>query len=98
LSASCAAQRLQPRFDRDLLHVAQGHLGEAGQDVVAQVRVVGAPGDWADVVGRGPHADPLADGGLGEAGVDEQFSSLVGLHVRSTPLGVGAGGEAAFGE
>ena len=97
-SARVARRVFTQALDRHPLHLAQGHVGEAGQDVVAQVAVVGVPGDGADVVGLRPHLHPLADGGLGEAGVDEEFSSLIGFHVRGAPLGVRAGGEASFGE
>jgi hypothetical protein len=98
LLSEAGAQGLHPGFDRHPLHLTQWHVGEAGQDVVAQVGVVGVPGDAADVVRLRPRLHPLADGGLCEAGVDEEFSSLVGLHVRCAGFGVRAGGEAAFGE
>jgi hypothetical protein len=92
------AQGFHPGLDCHPLYLAECHVGEAGQDVVAQVGVVGVPGDGADLVGLRPHLNPLAHGGMGEAGVDEEFSSLIGLHVRCALLGVRAAGEAALGE
>ena len=55
---------------------------------------VGVPSDGADLVGLRPHLNPLAHGRLGEAGVDEEFSSLIGLYVRCALLGIRPAGEA----
>jgi hypothetical protein len=87
---------VHPPLHRDPRNLAHGGARPAGQDVVADVGVVGRPRDVSDPVRLGPLTDPLVDGGLGQTGVDEPAASLVGLHVGSAVVRLGLVGESGF--
>jgi hypothetical protein len=89
---------VHPALDCDASDVAHGGAGPAGQDVVADVGVVGRAGRGGDVVGLRPVADPFVDRGLGQAGVDEAAAALVGFDVGGAVVGGIAGGEAVLGD
>jgi hypothetical protein len=92
-----AKHLVDPDLDCDSLDITQSGVGPAGQDVVTDVGVVGRLGDVGDVVGVAPSADPSFNTGPGQPGIGEPVSSLIGLDIRGTVVGLVLGGVSVLG-
>ncbi len=89
---------VHPPLDRDARDIAQGGAGPAGQDVIADVRVIGRPGHVSDTVRVRPGTNPLVNRGLRKPRVGEPPTSLVRLHVGRAVIRILLGGESILRE